>query len=67
MRLTTSLVAIGSVASLVTAAATPGFEFPDTVPMHKRQTEGPAYECHASCGKYRPMCSLSIFSYLTNR
>ncbi|KAL1617625.1 hypothetical protein SLS56_010890 [Neofusicoccum ribis] len=27
------------------------FEFPDFVPLHKRQEPGtPAYECHANCG-----------------
>ncbi|KAJ6786641.1 hypothetical protein PWT90_09405 [Aphanocladium album] len=48
MHFVTSLVAIGSVASL--ASASVGFEFPAAVPLSKRQTSGPAYECHANCG-----------------
>ncbi|POR33768.1 Uncharacterized protein TPAR_06042 [Tolypocladium paradoxum] len=44
------VVALGSLASAAAAAAAPGFQFPDTVPLEKRQTEGPAYQCHANCG-----------------
>ncbi|KAF5123324.1 hypothetical protein E5D57_011236 [Metarhizium anisopliae] len=50
MRFTASALAIGAVASLAAAVANPDFSFPDIVPMAKRQTSGPAYQCHASCG-----------------
>ncbi|EFY98091.1 hypothetical protein X797_009064 [Metarhizium robertsii] len=50
MRFTASALAIGAVASLAAAVANPDFNFPDIVPMAKRQTSGPAYQCHASCG-----------------
>lgn len=53
MRFTASALAIGAVASLAAAVANPDFfSFPDIVPMAKRQTSGPAYQCHASCGQY---------------
>ncbi|TQV95623.1 hypothetical protein V2A60_000808 [Cordyceps javanica] len=48
MHFVASLVAVGSMASLASAGV--GFQFPDTVPLHKRQVTGPAYECHANCG-----------------
>ncbi|PNY28911.1 Uncharacterized protein TCAP_01171 [Tolypocladium capitatum] len=40
------VVALGSLAS----AAAAGFQFPDAVPLERRQTDGPAYQCHANCG-----------------
>lgn len=54
MQLTSSIVSLGFLASAASAIALEGFEFPDFVPMHKRQTEGPSYECHANCGKFHP-------------
>lgn len=48
MHFVASLVAVGSMASL--ASASVGFEFPASVPLSKRQTSGPAYNCHANCG-----------------
>ncbi|KAJ4165656.1 hypothetical protein LMH87_007280 [Akanthomyces muscarius] len=48
MHFVASLVAVGSIASLASASA--GFEFPAAVPLSKRQTSGPAYNCHANCG-----------------
>lgn len=48
MQLTLSLLALASTAAAVAKA---GFEFPADVPMDKRQTEGPRYECHANCGE----------------
>jgi hypothetical protein len=50
MRFLASAVIIGSAATLATAAAKPDFEFPSVVPLARRQTSGPDYECHASCG-----------------
>ncbi|KAM3514407.1 hypothetical protein MY11210_001961 [Beauveria gryllotalpidicola] len=49
MHFVASLVAVGSAASLASAGSI-GFEFPASVPLSKRQTSGPAYDCHASCG-----------------
>lgn len=43
---TSAIVGILAASSVATA-----FQFPDNVPMDKRQTEGPSYECHANCGK----------------
>ena len=43
-------LAAASVLALVSAAPEP-FVFPDAVPLDKRQTSGPKYECHANCGK----------------
>mgnify|MGYP000871441820 CR=1 FL=1 len=51
MQRVAQIVALGSLASSAVAVARTGFEFPDSVPMHKRQTSGPSYECHANCGK----------------
>lgn len=51
MHFIASLVAVGSVATL--ASASVGFQFPDSVPLSKRQVSGPAYECHANCGMYQ--------------
>ncbi|OAA71474.1 hypothetical protein ISF_02025 [Cordyceps fumosorosea ARSEF 2679] len=48
MHFVATLAAVGSVASL--ASARVGFQFPDTVPLAKRQVTGAAYECHANCG-----------------
>ncbi|KAM3532130.1 hypothetical protein NHJ13051_000506 [Beauveria bassiana] len=49
MHFVASLVAVGSAVSLAYAGSI-GFEFPASVPLSKRQTSGPAYECHANCG-----------------
>ncbi|KAM3546953.1 hypothetical protein ARSEF1564_000266 [Beauveria bassiana] len=49
MHFVASLVAVGSAVSLASAGSI-GFEFPASVPLSKRQTSGPAYECHANCG-----------------
>lgn len=46
MHFTTS-AAVGLLAASAVATA---FEFPASVPMNKRQTEGPSYDCHANCG-----------------
>lgn len=51
MHFVASLVAVGSIASLASAS---GFEYPASVPLSKRQTSGPAYDCHANCGMYTP-------------
>lgn len=48
MKLT--LISLGLMASTAVAVASPGFDFPDSVPMDKRATTGPAYQCHAKCG-----------------
>ncbi|ATY62818.1 hypothetical protein A9K55_007804 [Cordyceps militaris] len=48
MHFVASIVAVGSLASLASAGV--GFQFPDAVPLNKRQVTGPAYECHANCG-----------------
>ncbi|QPG96433.1 hypothetical protein C2857_004178 [Epichloe festucae Fl1] len=51
MRFAASAVVLGSVASMAAAVASPPLDFyPDVVPMNKRHTSGPGYECHASCG-----------------
>ncbi|UNI18589.1 hypothetical protein JDV02_004847 [Purpureocillium takamizusanense] len=50
MHLAASLIALGSLAASAAAAAAPGYQYPDFVPLHKRQTSGPSYECHANCG-----------------
>ncbi|KAL6849218.1 hypothetical protein ACO1O0_008748 [Amphichorda felina] len=50
MQLISSILVLGSLASTAVALSNLGFEFPDTVPMSKRQTSGPAYECHSDCG-----------------
>ncbi|ODA82461.1 hypothetical protein RJ55_00968 [Drechmeria coniospora] len=52
MRVTTSVVVLGSLASAVAAAAAAAgsFQFPESVPLHSRQTQGPSYQCHANCG-----------------
>lgn len=50
MQLISSIVTLGSLASTAIAVSEVGFEFPDSVPMSKRQTDGPSYECHADCG-----------------
>ncbi|TWU73413.1 hypothetical protein ED733_003695 [Metarhizium rileyi] len=50
MRITASTLLVGALVSVATALARPGFQFPDAVPLAKRQTSGPSYECHASCG-----------------
>ncbi|KAJ6177810.1 hypothetical protein N7519_008271 [Penicillium mononematosum] len=43
------LVNLAAFACAVIGAS--AFEFPDFVPLHKRQEPGtPAYECHANCG-----------------
>lgn len=35
------------------AISASAFEFPDFVPLHRRQDPGtPAYECHANCGMF---------------
>ncbi|KAH7318283.1 hypothetical protein B0I35DRAFT_478802 [Stachybotrys elegans] len=44
-----SLLTLGPVLAAA-AVSRDAFEFPDTVPMEKRQTSGPSYECHADCG-----------------
>ncbi|KAK8140976.1 hypothetical protein G3M48_001159 [Beauveria asiatica] len=49
MHFVASLVAVGSAVSLASAGSI-GFEFPASVPLSKRQTSGPAYDCHANCG-----------------
>ncbi|KND93681.1 hypothetical protein TOPH_01411 [Tolypocladium ophioglossoides CBS 100239] len=53
MRFAACVIALGSVASAAAAAAAaaaPGFQFPDAVPLEKRQTDDPSYQCHANCG-----------------
>ncbi|KAL4871118.1 hypothetical protein BDV12DRAFT_194764 [Aspergillus spectabilis] len=41
--------AVASVACIVAGAS--AFQYPDFVPLHKRQQPGtPQYECHANCG-----------------
>ncbi|CAG7946607.1 unnamed protein product [Penicillium nalgiovense] len=43
------LVSLAAFACAVISAS--AFQFPDFVPLHKRQEPGtPAYECHANCG-----------------
>ncbi|KAL3474015.1 hypothetical protein BJX99DRAFT_260857 [Aspergillus californicus] len=42
-------ITVASIACIVAGAA--AFEFPDFVPLHRRQAPGtPQYECHANCG-----------------
>ena len=55
-----TILAIGSVVSAAAAVSKVGFEFPADVPLNKRQTEGPRYECHANCGMSR-----RLFNYLS--
>ncbi|KAI9149919.1 hypothetical protein HJFPF1_09665 [Paramyrothecium foliicola] len=50
MQMTYSLLALGSMATMAAALSKADFVYPDTVPMHKRQSEGPAFECHSACG-----------------
>ncbi|KAM5344971.1 hypothetical protein ACJ41O_010833 [Fusarium nematophilum] len=49
MQLTYTVV-LGSLASLAAASIKREFQFPDSVPLSRRQTSGPEYECHANCG-----------------
>lgn len=51
MHLIPSILALCSMASTAVAVSKVSFEFPDSVPMSKRQTDGPSYECHADCGE----------------
>lgn len=51
MRSSSLVLAAGSLASVAVAASSPGFIFPASVPLAKRQVSGPAYECHSDCGK----------------
>ncbi|KAF7562311.1 hypothetical protein G7046_g1820 [Stylonectria norvegica] len=50
MQLTCIALGLGSLATLAAASARSGFEFPDSVPLSRRQTSGPVYECHSNCG-----------------
>ncbi|KPM36791.1 hypothetical protein AK830_g9778 [Neonectria ditissima] len=56
MQLTLTALTLGSLATLASAnalfnaSARRSFEFPESVPMHKRAVTGAAYECHANCG-----------------
>ncbi|CAM1508020.1 Fc.00g048680.m01.CDS01 [Cosmosporella sp. VM-42] len=50
MQLTHTTFALSSLATLATATVNVGFQFFDTVALNKRQTSGPAYECHSNCG-----------------
>ncbi|KAF4975022.1 hypothetical protein FZEAL_8143 [Fusarium zealandicum] len=50
MQLTYTAVVLGSLAAVASASVKREFQFPDTVPLSRRQTSGPEYECHANCG-----------------
>ncbi|KAM0434043.1 hypothetical protein ACHAPT_003987 [Fusarium lateritium] len=50
MQLTYAAVVLGSLAALASAATKREFQFPDSVPLHRRQPSGPEYQCHANCG-----------------
>ncbi|KFA77813.1 hypothetical protein S40288_00519 [Stachybotrys chartarum IBT 40288] len=51
MHMISSVVTLGSMFAMVTAVSSRGvLEFPDSVPMEKRQPTGAAYDCHSDCG-----------------
>lgn len=50
MQLTQSIVVLGSLTASAIAVARPAFVIPDFVPVERRQTSGPVYECHSDCG-----------------
>ncbi|KAJ6438245.1 hypothetical protein O9K51_08837 [Purpureocillium lavendulum] len=60
MHFAASIIALGSLAASAAAAAAPGFQFPAAVPLDKRQTSGPAYECHAHCVACLPVLPLAF-------
>lgn len=36
------------------AVSATAFQYPDFVPLHRRQDPGtPEYDCHANCGEFR--------------
>jgi hypothetical protein len=43
-------VAVAAPVLALASASAAEFQFPDSVPMHKRQTSGPKFECHSACG-----------------
>lgn len=50
-----STLVLGVFASAAVAVNTArSLQFPDTVSLSERQSEGPRYECHANCGKKEP-------------
>lgn len=52
MHMSSSVVALGSMFTMAVAVSSRGvLEFPDSVPMEKRQPTGAAYDCHSDCGK----------------
>ncbi|KAF5012458.1 hypothetical protein FDECE_1510 [Fusarium decemcellulare] len=50
MQLTYTAVVLGSQATLASGLTQREFQFPDSVPLSRRQTSGPEYQCHANCG-----------------
>lgn len=47
----TTMHLVNVAAFACTVLSVSAFEFPDFVPLHRRQDPGtPAYECHANCG-----------------
>lgn len=47
----------------LSVALDPRFEFPDTVPLVKRQQPGtPQYACHEDCGKYAMVLSTCVIT-----
>lgn len=47
----------------LSVALDPRFEFPDTVPLVKRQQPGtPQYACHEDCGKYTMVLSTCVIT-----
>jgi hypothetical protein len=50
MQLNLSILSLACLATTAVAVSTIDLEFPDTFLAEKRQ-DGPAYQCHADCGK----------------
>jgi hypothetical protein len=53
-------VAVAAPVLALASASAAEFQFPDSVPMHKRQTSGPKFECHSACGKSFISCTSLI-------
>ncbi|KAH8177145.1 hypothetical protein LIA77_02227 [Sarocladium implicatum] len=45
-----SVAFVAPIVALASASANPAFEFPASVPLAKRQRDGPAFQCHSDCG-----------------
>ncbi|KAK0383648.1 hypothetical protein NLU13_9559 [Sarocladium strictum] len=50
MHATLFSVAVAAPLMVLASASPREFQFPDSVPLNKRQTSGPKFECHSACG-----------------